>query len=304
MKEKETFYFSHDYNTREDEKIKDLIFQCGMVGYGIYWAIVEMLYQNANALRTNYPRIAHDLHQSHDTTIKSVIEDFGLFEFSEDGNYFFSNSIKRRLEKRDEKSRKARESANSRWNKSETDANALRSKSKRNAIKESKVKEIKVNNILLEKESKEENLIKEFPEELFTESEPDNPTEEKRKKVAQKKEKFKIPSLQEVQDYCNERQNGISAYSFVNFYQSKGWRVGNQPMKDWKAAIRTWEQKNKENGKSVNNTTNFGSAKGTTSVSNTASGKTSATTAIARHLAEITSGNSQSGDITTDAEIV
>lgn len=160
------------------------------------------------------------------------------------------------------------------------------------------------NVILLEKETKEENLIKEFAEELFTDSTPDNPPEEKRKKVAQKKEKFKTPSLQEVQDYCNERQNGISAYSFVNFYQSKGWKVGNQPMKDWKAAIRTWEQKNKENGKSVNNTSNFGPGKGTTSVSNTASGKTSATTAIARQLKKLSSGNSEGGDITIDAEIL
>lgn len=155
--------------------------------------------------------------------------------------------------------------------------------------------------ILLEKESKEENLIKEFfPDDKKQES-------EERKKVAPKKEKFRPPSVDEVQVYCNERQNGIQAFKFVNFYQSKGWKVGNQPMKDWKAAIRTWEQKNKENGKPANNNTNTGNTVNgtrTTTVSNQASGKTSATTAIARHLAKLSSGNSESGDLTIDAEIL
>ena len=101
---------------------------------------------------------------------------------------------------------------------------------------------------LLEKETKEENLSKENPTEIFPQSETVEPGAEERKKVAPKKERFKPPTVQEVQDYCNERQNGIQAYTFVNFYQSKGWKVGNQPMKDWKAAVRTWEQKNKQNG--------------------------------------------------------
>lgn len=104
---------------------------------------------------------------------------------------------------------------------------------------------INVNDILLEKESKEilENFDSEIPKEEIT-----KPPEAQKEKSSAKKEKFKIPTMAEVQDYCNERKNGISAYSFVNFYQSKGWRVGNQPMKDWKAAVHTWEQKNKPHG--------------------------------------------------------
>lgn len=58
-----------------------------------------------------------------------------------------------------------------------------------------------------------------------------------------KKEKFKKPTIEEISLYCQERQNTISAENFFNFYESKGWRVGNQPMKDWKAAVRTWESK-------------------------------------------------------------
>lgn len=55
--------------------------------------------------------------------------------------------------------------------------------------------------------------------------------------------RFTPPTLQEVTDYCRERGNSIDPQTFIDFYSSKGWRVGNQPMKDWKAAVRTWEKR-------------------------------------------------------------
>jgi hypothetical protein len=138
---KETFYFSHDYTARSDEKIKNLIYDFGYEGYGIYWSLIEELYQNANALQTNYKRIAFDMRVD-ENTIKSIIENFHLFVV-EDG-FFGSLSVQRRLDMRSEKSSKARESAQKRWLK---DANALPTQSDSNAIKESKVKEIKINDI-------------------------------------------------------------------------------------------------------------------------------------------------------------
>ena len=56
------------------------------------------------------------------------------------------------------------------------------------------------------------------------------------------KERFKKPTLEEVKEYCEERNNGIDAEMFINFYESKGWMVGKNKMKDWKACIRTWEK--------------------------------------------------------------
>ena len=55
--------------------------------------------------------------------------------------------------------------------------------------------------------------------------------------------RFAPPSVDEVRAYCKERNNGIDADTFVDFYTSKGWKVGNNPMKDWKAAVRTWEKR-------------------------------------------------------------
>ena len=56
------------------------------------------------------------------------------------------------------------------------------------------------------------------------------------------KERFKKPTLEEVQAYCVERNNGVDAELFINHYESNGWKVGKTPMKDWKAAVRTWER--------------------------------------------------------------
>ena len=52
---------------------------------------------------------------------------------------------------------------------------------------------------------------------------------------------FTPPSIDEVSAYCAERKNGIDPQHFVDFYEAKGWMVGKNKMKDWKAAVRTWE---------------------------------------------------------------
>lgn len=78
---KDTFYFSHDYNSRTDDKIKRLIRKHGMLGYGIFWAIIEDLYNNANAMRTDYEGIAYELRTT-ENIVESIIKDFDLFLIS------------------------------------------------------------------------------------------------------------------------------------------------------------------------------------------------------------------------------
>ncbi len=60
------------------------------------------------------------------------------------------------------------------------------------------------------------------------------------------KKNFKKPTLDEVQQYCSERKNNISAEKFIDYYESNGWKVGRNSMKDWKAAIRNWEKNQQE----------------------------------------------------------
>ena len=57
--------------------------------------------------------------------------------------------------------------------------------------------------------------------------------------------RFVPPTVDEVAAYCMERGNAVDAQQFCDFYEAKGWRVGNQQMRDWKAAVRTWERRDK-----------------------------------------------------------
>jgi len=58
--------------------------------------------------------------------------------------------------------------------------------------------------------------------------------------------KFTPPTLEEVQAYCKERNNNVDAQKWYDFYQSKGWMIGKNKMKDWKACVRTWEKPDKQ----------------------------------------------------------
>ncbi|MFY0760221.1 DUF4373 domain-containing protein [Metabacillus dongyingensis] len=166
---KEAYYFSHDANARHDPKILSMRSVYGSEGYGWYWIIVEMLREQEtykieltkyvwNALAMQTQCEADAMHQF----VQDCINEFKLFE--SDGEFFWSESLQRRMEIRNDKSEKARKAAEARWNKpsndkvsakkddvqSDSNADAMQTHSERNAIKEKKVKEIK------EKEKKKE----------------------------------------------------------------------------------------------------------------------------------------------------
>lgn len=58
--------------------------------------------------------------------------------------------------------------------------------------------------------------------------------------------RFKKPSIEEIRSYCLEKSSRVDPEQFFNFYESNGWMVGKNHMKDWKAAVRTWEKREKE----------------------------------------------------------
>lgn len=68
--------------------------------------------------------------------------------------------------------------------------------------------------------------------------------------------RFLEPSVDEVADYCRERGNQVDPKAFVDFYTSKGWKVGNQKMSDWKASVRTWERRDGKDGRGSTATSN------------------------------------------------
>lgn len=86
---------------------------------------------------------------------------------------------------------------------------------------------------------------------------PNQKAKEKEREIESKKKRtiFVPPTLDEVAKYCADRKNSVSPQKFLDFYEMKGWVVGKTKMKDWKAAVRTWEGNQKQStGKSSLNT--------------------------------------------------
>ena len=65
------------------------------------------------------------------------------------------------------------------------------------------------------------------------------------KDINNNNKKFVPPTVDDVKEYCLERNNNVDPEAFVSFYESKGWMIGKNKMKDWKAAVRTWEKSRK-----------------------------------------------------------
>ena len=66
---------------------------------------------------------------------------------------------------------------------------------------------------------------------------------------ADKPHGFTPPNIQDVRAYCKERGNKVDPENFWDFYQAKNWMIGKNKMKDWKAAVRTWERSEPKQGR-------------------------------------------------------
>lgn len=66
------------------------------------------------------------------------------------------------------------------------------------------------------------------------------------------KKNFQKPFLKDVIEYCQERKNFVNAEKWFAYYEANGWKVGKNPMKDWKAAVRTWENNEKQSSTTFN----------------------------------------------------
>ncbi len=226
---KDCYYFPHDSNAKDDPKCVLMIEQLGMEGYGIYWMLVEALRDQPDYTYpvANIPALARRYNTSAEK-VRTVVYNYELFTVKED-KIFFSESLNRRMlvfnENRAKRSAAGRLGMARRWGDNNVITPLLQSNS---TVITSKVKESKV------KESLE--------------------------KVATKRTAFVAPSLQEVKDYISEKGYTVDAQRFIDFYEAKGWMIGKNKMKDWRAAVRTWMRRPDEPQKQTTyemRTTNF-----------------------------------------------
>lgn len=205
---RDTFYFSHDYSARNDPKLKRLLREHGVGGLGVFWCIIEELYEQGGKLSLDYiETIAWDLHVDV-SMIKNIIDGYNLFKTEDD--FFWSESVMARLQKRENANEKRRQKQKEYQERKKSEAPAPQSQLP--AIAESKPK-----------------------------------TKRERKP-------FVPPTVEELAVYIAKRKSPIDPETFWNFYESKGWMVGKNKMTSWKAAVSTWERKEKEkNGNKVIN---------------------------------------------------
>ena len=173
-----------------------------------------------------------------DPLIKGIFE-MVLMQFRKDEEKYISNC--------ESKARNGKKGAESRWqddskcHSQESEENSEDGKNGKCHSKDGKngkcyfrhtEEKTEMAKMAIEEEEEEEEEDKEEVEEV--------PTVPKKREA---RKRSSTPSVNEVREYCFERGNGVDAETFVDFYASKGWKVGNAPMKDWKAAVRTWEKR-------------------------------------------------------------
>lgn len=125
-----------------------------------------------------------------------------------------------------------RESRKNSENGSKGGRKATQSNSKQDEATETDSKQLKATQSKTKQDEATESLKEKKRKEKKGNEKKDSSCEPKR---------FTPPTIEDVRAYCAERNNGVDAVRWFNYYTANGWKVGKNPMKDWKAAVRTWE---------------------------------------------------------------
>ena len=145
---KDTFYFSHDYNARNDTKILYMRQELGMEGYGIYWYLIEALADSGGILPLKIVPVLAKQMDSTQVKVEGIIMNYDLFEVAD--NQFFSQRLIQHLELRNSLSEAGKTGAKNRWKNREANGLAIgdpnANKSKVNKIKVKEIKESKLDN--------------------------------------------------------------------------------------------------------------------------------------------------------------
>ena len=202
-------WFKHDATANMDAKLQDVMLEYGMEGYGLYWYCLELI--AANVTPTN---ITFEL--EHDSRVIARNTGLGVQKVQE----IMSHFIKLGLFENTSGIVTCIKLANrtddyvSRINripKSEQSTNIVRTKSEKVPLEQNRLEENRI----------EQNTKKGY--------------------VSQNK-----PSIKDIREYVAETNSTVDPVYFFNYYESNGWKVGRNPMKDWKATIRTWNKRASE----------------------------------------------------------
>lgn len=222
---KDAYYLPHDSNAKDDPKITELIEYIGLEGYGIFWVLIEKLRDQPDY---KFPlKLIPVLARQYNTQtelVERVVNDFGLFVVK--GDFFCSKSLINRMKVIDDRRLKLSEAGK-----------------KGMEVKMSRMNNVKHDAILTSSLKPGLNQAEAALKQPLSQAEATLKQEKKSKLNKRKEDIFIKPTIEEVSLYCQERKNKIDPKTFLDYYETRGWAVGknNTPMKDWRAAVRTWE---------------------------------------------------------------
>lgn len=227
-------WFKHDTNAFLDMKLQTIIQKYGMEGYGLYWFCLEHIAQKVEKHNLRFT-LEYDattisrLTNTRKELIQNILSDFltlGLFD-----QYGTHIVCKKMLTRTDEYTQKLINEI------TKNGGNVIDIEQYRDSvgtISDCLPEKVRINRI--EEKRIENNML----ENKFS---PDNFNLTLENPTLQKKQKrFLHPTIEEITQYCKSRHNDIDPEQFFNFYESKGWMIGKNPMKNWKAAVVTWEK--------------------------------------------------------------
>lgn len=219
---KESFYFPHDYSARHDVKLMNVQMAHGMAGIGVFWCIIEMMYEQDGKLPVSSCNcIAFALHVDN-KIVQSIFNDFDLFTC--DGEWYTSPSVDKRIAKRSSVSDARRNAALKR-------KNIKSGETTEPQTAQNQPVEQMQNNCSTNGVQKPGNINININKNI-------NNNIEKGKRKA-----FTPPTVQEVEQYCAEcGLKNVDAQHFIDHYESNGWKVGKNPMKNWRSAVRNWSR--------------------------------------------------------------
>lgn len=210
-------WFKHDASAHIDAKIKKVKHKYGITGYGLYWYCIELIALDVDSKNISFVleedsetiAIEWNLDQLKVQEIMGYMVSLGLFENDSDGR-ITCLKLAKRLDDTNSKNPEIKKILNGiSHNKSEKLGETPNNSESVEADK-IRLEEIRLEEIKKEKKSPS---------------------------------RFTPPTLKEVISYCRERQNTVQANKFLNHYEANGWMRGKSKIKDWKACVRTWEEK-------------------------------------------------------------
>ena len=222
-------WFRHDLDARNDIKLKKLIRDCGLAGLGAFWAAVEIIYKAGGSVRAEEIMEELDFMGAEDDFVR-ILAQYGLIKC--ENGIVTSDRVEKEIQYQEEckqrLSNAGRTAANARWHKD--DANVCDRMRPHTA----------------ECDSMRSDAIDATIPDLTNKKDI---SDTKVSSISKEKTaaRFQKPTVEEIREYCSERNNSVDPQSFFDFYESKGWMVGSNHMKDWKAAVRTWERSERSN---------------------------------------------------------